>query len=142
LAGYMSCTIVGNVGRDATLRYTQSGVAVADFSVAVTRKIGRDENRKEITTWVKVTCWRGLAEIAGQYVKKGTPILVVGVVDVSAYTDKGGQPAATLELTADTFQLLGGRGQSSGSGEYQSGGGYGDEYSDFRPPQTTDDIPF
>ncbi|NWF69663.1 MAG: single-stranded DNA-binding protein [Chloroflexi bacterium] len=111
MAGYQQMIIVGNVGRDVTLRYTQSGVAVADFSVAVTRRFGSGEQRTEKTLWVRVTCWRNLAEIANQYVKKGTQIMVVGTVEVSAYLDKAGQPAATLELTADNFQLLGSRGE-------------------------------
>lgn len=134
MAGYQQMTIVGNVGRDVTLRYTQTGVAVADFSVAVTRKFGSGEQRQEKTLWVRVTCWRTQAEIANQYVKKGQQIMVVGTVEVSAYLDKSGQPAATLELTADTFQMLGGRGDMAGSGERAD---YGSP-----PPSDLSDIPF
>jgi single-strand DNA-binding protein len=137
LAGYQNFTIVGNVGREPSLRYTQSGVAVCDFSVAVTRRFGgRDGGeRQEKTLWVRCTCWRQLGEIAAQYVKKGTQILVVGTVEVSAYLDKSGQPAATLELTADTFQLLGSRADRE-QGEYGSG-----DYQDY-PPSDVGDIPF
>jgi single-strand DNA-binding protein len=132
-------SIIGNVGRDPAFKYTQSGVPVCDFSVAVTRRFGSGENRQEKTLWVRVTAWRQLAEIANSYVRKGTQIFVVGTVDVSSYTDKSGNPAATLELTADTFQLLGSRGErEGGSGE----GGY----EDFAPPpqggSNVDDIPF
>lgn len=132
MAGYQQMIIVGNVGRDVTLRYTQSGVAVADFSVAVTRRFGSGEQRTEKTLWVRVTCWRNLAEIANQYVKKGTQIMVVGTVEVSAYLDKAGQPAATLELTADNFQLLGSRGE----------GQQGERGEHDAPPSDLSDIPF
>lgn len=147
MAGYQQMMIIGNVGRDPNFKYTQSSVAVCDFSVAVTRRIGgRDgQEKQERTTWVRVTCWRNLAEIANQYVRKGTQIFVVGTVEVSAYLDKSGQPAASLELTADNFQLLSRREDGPGGGS--SGGGYprsggGEDYEDFRPPSNAEDIPF
>ncbi|HEX2907278.1 MAG TPA: single-stranded DNA-binding protein [Phototrophicaceae bacterium] len=134
-------SIIGNVGRDVNFKYTQSGVPVADFSVAVTRKYGTGENRTEKTIWVRITCWRQLAEIANSYVKKGTQIFVVGTVDVSAYIDKNGNAAATLELTADNFQLLGGRGDREGGsgGDYSGGGDYG---GGAPSSGNVDDIPF
>lgn len=144
MAGWAQTIIVGNVGRDVNLRYTQSGVPVADFSVAVTRRFGNRENggggngeqQQEKTTWYRVTCWRNLAEIANQYVHKGMQVMVVGTVEVSAYTDKAGQPAATLELTANNFQMLGSRGEREGG----SGGDFGNEYQ--APPDNVGDIPF
>lgn len=105
MAAYNYFTIVGNVGKDPAMRYTQAGVPVCDFSVAVNEKHGD----KETTTWVRVTCWRQLAEIANQYVRKGGQVMVAGRASVSAYTNKAGQPAASLELTADKLVLLGGR---------------------------------
>ena len=84
---YSSTIIVGNVGRDAELRFTPSGVEVADFSLAVNRRwTDRDGNPQERTTWFKVICWRKLAEIAAQYIKKGKLILVEGEVEASAFT--------------------------------------------------------
>lgn len=110
-----STQIIGNVGKDPTMKYTQSGVPVCDFSVAVTERFGGKDGaeKQERTTWFKVTCWRNLAEIANQYVRKGSQIYVQGKVNVSAYMDKAGQAAASLELTADSFQLLGSRGENS-----------------------------
>jgi single-strand DNA-binding protein len=139
MAGWQQMIIVGNVGRDPNFKYTQSGVPVADFSVAVTRRFGgRDgAERQEKTTWVRVTCWRQLAEIANQYVRKGTQVMVVGTAEVSAYLDKNNQPAATLELTADNFQMLGSRQDREGAA---SGGG---DYNDFAaPPDNMGEIPF
>jgi single-strand DNA-binding protein len=139
MAGWAQTIIVGNVGRDPNVRYTQGGIPVCDFSVAVTRRFGGREGteRQERTTWYRVTAWRNLAEIAQQYVRKGTQIMVVGTVEVSAYLDKSGQPAATLELTADNFQLLGSRGDREGAPAGQGG-----DYNDFAPPSEIGDIPF
>jgi single-strand DNA-binding protein len=138
MAGWSQTIIVGNVGRDPQLRYTQSGIPVCDFTVAVTRRTGRrdDPERSEKTVWHRVTCWRQLAEIANQYVRKGTQIMVVGVVEASAYMDKSGQPAASLDLTADNFQLLGSRADA----EARSGGS---GYDDYAPPaEDVGEIPF
>jgi single-strand DNA-binding protein len=133
MAGWDQTIIVGNVGRDPELRYTQSGVAVCDFSVAVTKRFGRDEtgNNREKTTWYRVTCWRQQAEIAAQYVHKGMQIMVIGTVEAKAYLDRSGQPAANLELTADRFQMLGSPGQRM-EGDYGSG----------PAPDDVGDIPF
>jgi len=145
MAGWSQTIIVGNVGRDVNFKYTQSGVPVADFSVAVTRRFGgRDgAEKQEKTTWYKVTCWRNLAEIANQYVRKGMQVMVVGQAEVSSYLDKAGQPAASLELTADNFQMLGGRGEGEGraSGGGAGGANYDDNYAPA-PPDSMGDIPF
>lgn len=121
---YQQITIVGNVGRDATLKYTSSGIAVADFSVAVSKVTGSGESRQEKTTWFRVTCWRNLGEIAGQYVKKGAKILVVGEVAASSYVDKAGVTQVSLELTADNFKLLSSREEMQRMGAGESNGAY------------------
>lgn len=136
---YQRFEIIGNVGREPQLRYTQSGVAVADFSVAVNKKYttASGENREE-TLWVRVTAWRKLGELAAQYLTKGRQVFVAGEASVSSYLDKAGQPAATLELTAAEIKFLGGR-----DGEAQGGGQGQREYNEFAPPpQDMGDIPF
>lgn len=151
MAGWSQTIIVGNVGRDVNFRYTPTGVPVADFSVAVTRRIGRrdDPERQEKTTWYRVTCWRNLAEIANQYVRKGTQIMVVGTVEANAYMDKNNQAAASLDLTADNFQMLGSRSDREGGDADYDGGGYNGGYSGggnnrggSAPPDNIGDIPF
>ncbi|MBC6937590.1 MAG: single-stranded DNA-binding protein [Chloroflexi bacterium] len=136
MAGYAYTVIVGNVGRDPEMRYTGSGVPVCSFSVAVTERwTDRQTNeRKEKTTWYRISAWRGLAETCNTYVKKGMQILVTGTVSASAYQGQDGQPAATLELTARDVQFLGSRADREGGSE----GGY----EDFAPPDKMDDIPF
>lgn len=134
---YQRIIIVGNVGKDAEMRYTPSGVPVTSFSVAVNRRWNSATGeQQEKTTWFRVTCWRKLAETAGQYVKKGTRILVEGEVEAQAYIDREGAARGTLELTANTFKFLSSR---SESGEGAGGGPTGGA-DDF--PVHEDDIPF
>ncbi len=103
---WQQVTLVGNVGKDPEITYTPQGIPVCKFTVAVNKVTGKGENRKEKTTWFRVTVWRERAEIAAQYVKKGMKVLVTGEIDVSVYTNKQGQPAATLELTASDVKFL------------------------------------
>lgn len=102
---YQEITIVGNVGADAEQRYTPDGTPVTSFSVATSRKV-KDQ---DVTTWHRVTCWRKLAEVTGQYVKRGDRILVTGTVEARAWADgRTGDPRAALEVTAETVRFLGG----------------------------------
>jgi|SRR5688572_1578336 len=151
MAGSFEQTIIiGNVGRDPEMRFTQSGVPVCDFSIAVSTR-WKDTNsneQKEKTNWYRVTCWRGLAEVCGKFVKKGMSVMVSGTVAASSYMGQDGQPRASLDLTAREVQFLtraddaGGGGNYSGGGA-KSGSGSGGNYDDYAPPpQDMDDIPF
>ena len=143
MAGYEYTIIVGNVGRDPELRYTQGGVAVCSFSVAVTTRWNdRQTNEKrEKTKWYRVSAWRGLAETCNTYVRKGMQIMVTGTVDASAYINQAGEAAASIELTARDVQFLGRRDDETQAGG-DSGGRSGD-YDEFAPPpRDPDDIPF
>jgi len=108
---YQHTVIVGNLGRDPEMRYTQSGVAVTSFSVAVNRKwTNQDGTPGEKTTWFRVSAWRKLAETCNQYLSKGRLVLVEGEVSASAWTPQdGGDPRASLELNARNVKFLGGR---------------------------------
>jgi single-strand DNA-binding protein len=141
--GWSQTIIIGNVGRDPEFRYTPQGVAVCDFSVAVSRVTGREENRQEKTTWYRVTVWRERAETASRYVKKGMKIMVVGEVEARAYTDKNNQPQASLELTARDFQFLDSRAEAGGGeAEYQVNRKAASSASGGDYPEDTSDIPF
>jgi len=139
MAGWQQVIIVGNVGRAEDLKYLQSGVAVLNFSVAVSSVSGTGDQRQEKTTWFRVAAWRQLAESLAPYITKGKQVMVVGTVDARPYADNSGQPAASLELTAREIRLLGNRGEGEGRG---SGGS--NEYGDYAPapPDTMGDIPF
>jgi single-strand DNA-binding protein len=107
---FQQITIVGRAGNDPSLKYTQSGVAVTDFSLAVNRK-WTDSNgeRKEQVTWYRVTCWRKTAEIVAQYVKKGRQVMVVASqIEANAYAGNDGEPRASLDVTADQVIFLSG----------------------------------
>jgi single-strand DNA-binding protein len=132
---YQQTMIIGNVGRDAELSYTPQGIAVAKFTVAVSKVTGKGEGRKEKTTWFRVTIWRERAENLSQYIKKGMKIMVVGEVDASAYTNKQGQPTASLELSANEIKFLSSRGEGGGDFEgahsAPAGGDFAEEASDI-----------
>lgn len=102
---YEQTIIQGNVGRDAELRYTQTGKAVCSFSVAVN---GAGNKAK----WYRVTVWESLAETCAQHVHKGMAVLCVGTVEASAFTDKAERASATLELTARVVQFIGARAEA------------------------------
>ncbi len=114
---FQNVTIVGNVGRDADLQYTQQGIAVLKFSVAVNKTIGKGEQRRETVTWFNVTLWRDRGEALAAYVKAGMQVLVTGEVAVSPYIDKQGKAAASLELTASDLKLLTSRAEMERRGE-------------------------
>ena len=108
---YQKTIVVGHLGRDPEMRYTQSGVPVTSFSIATTRKwSSASGEQQEKTTWFRVTCWRKLAELTAQYLKKGRLVLVEGDIEASAFTDREGNARASLELTATNIKFLGGRG--------------------------------
>ncbi|HVU12528.1 MAG TPA: single-stranded DNA-binding protein [Phototrophicaceae bacterium] len=143
MAGFAQTIIIGNVGRDPEMRYLQNGTPVCSFSVAVSRR-WNDKNsneQKEKTVWYRVSCWRQLAETANNYVHKGMQIMVQGELEPArAYLDNAGQPAASLELTAQNFQFLGQRGDNQGGGQ---GGDYNDNYANQgQGASNVDDIPF
>lgn len=132
---YQKTIVVGHLGRDPEMRYTQSGVPVTSFSVATTRRwSSASGEQQEKTTWFRVTCWRKLAELTAQYLKKGRLVLVEGDIEASAFTDREGNARASLELTATNIKFLGGRGEG---GEGTSGGGGGEDF-----PVHEDEIPF
>jgi single-strand DNA-binding protein len=141
---YVNITLVGNVGRDPELRYTPSGVAVTDFSLA-TNRVWTDQqgNKQERPTWYRVTCWRRQAEVVAQYVKKGRQVMVIASqIEANAYTDKQGEARASLDVTADRVVFLQGSGDMTGGGGGDVAGGDYPQDNDFAPPNDMNDIPF
>ena len=110
-------TIIGGVTRDSELRQTQTGVSVCSFTVAVNRKKKKGEQSE--TDYFRVTAWRGLADICGSYVKKGSKVCVVGPVSVSTYTNNNGETKATLEVTADDVEFLSSKGEGGNRASQQ-----------------------
>lgn len=128
---YQEITIVGNLGNDPELKYWDDGTAFCNFSVAVNK--AKKDGEKE-TTWFRCTAYRGTAEAVAKYLSKGRQVLVVGEVKARAYEDKQGNPAASLDVQANTVKFLGSR--DDDSAPTHAGNGHG-KTEDFG-----DDIPF
>lgn len=111
MASVNKVILVGNCGRDPEIRYLPSGMAVANVSVATTSRRKNKETGETIedTQWHRVTFYERLAEIAGEYVKKGKPIYVEGRLKYGKYTDQSGVEKPTVDIVATELQLLGGR---------------------------------
>ncbi|WP_374669878.1 single-stranded DNA-binding protein [Ramlibacter sp.] len=111
MASVNKVILVGNCGRDPEIRYLPSGQAVANVSVATSsrRKDKSSGEMIEETQWHRVTFFERLAEIVGEYVKKGTPIYVEGRLSYRKYTDKDGIEKTATDIVASEMQLLGGR---------------------------------
>ena len=126
MASVNKVIIVGNCGRDPEVRYLPSGQAVATVSVATSskRKDKQSGEMIEDTQWHRVTFFDRLAEIAGEYVKKGRPIYVEGRLKYGKFTNKDGVEQNTCDIIATEMQLLGGReGMGGPSGGDDDGGG-------------------
>lgn len=106
---YNQATIVGNLGGDVDVKYTQGGTSVAKFSVATTDK-RKDASGtvQEKTTWHRVVAFGRLADVCGEYLSKGSQVLIVGKIENSSY-EKDGQKHYTSEILADTMKMLGKR---------------------------------
>ena len=124
MASVNKVILVGNCGRDPEIRYLPSGQAVANVSLATTSK-RKDKNSGELveeTQWHRITFFDRLAEIAGEYVKKGRPIYVEGRLVYRKYTDKDGVEKSATDIIATEMQLLGSR-EGMGAPSDDEGGG-------------------
>lgn len=165
MASVNKVILVGNLGADPESRYMPNGDAVCNVRLATTEswKDKSSGEKKEITEWHRVVFYRRLAEIAGQYLKKGTPVYVEGRIRTRKWQDKDGQERYTTEIEATEMQMLGRRegmgdspregggggygGGSSGSGSYGGGSGGGASAprkpaGNSNPGDFEDDIPF
>ena len=120
MASVNKVILVGNLGRDPEVRYMPNGDAVANYSIATT-ETWKDKNgmRQEKTEWHNIVMYRRLAEIAGEYLKKGSSVYIEGRLQTRKWQDKQGNDRYTTEIVADHMQMLGQRG---GSADDQRGG--------------------
>ncbi len=137
MASFNRVILVGNLTRDPVVRYTPSGTAVSEIGMAVSRQwTDRQSNqRKEETTFVDVTLWGRQAEVAGEYLSKGRPVLIEGRLQLDQWEDKqSGEKRSKLRVVGETMQMLGGRdggpptgggGGGGGNRGYNQGGGGG-----------------
>jgi len=125
MASVNKVIIVGNLGKDPEVRYMPSGSAICNITVATSRqwKDKTSGERQEETEWHRVALFDRLAEIAGEYLKKGRPVYIEGRLKTRKYTDKDGVEKYTTEIVASEMQLLGGReGGAGGAGGDDMGG--------------------
>ncbi len=156
MASLNKAMLIGNLGKDPEVRYTQDGRAVANFSIATTEK-WRDkatgENREK-TEWHRIVAFGRLGEICGEYLSKGKPVFIEGKIRTRSW-EKDGITRYTTEIEAFTMQMLGGResGSQQGNNQYQSSGGFqnntnqnknfqGGQGGPPMPEPPEDDIPF
>jgi len=147
--GVNKAIIVGNLGRDPEVRYSASGNAIANVTVATTDswKDRQSGERQERTEWHRVVFFNRLAEIVAEYLKKGSQVFIEGRIQTRKWEDKDGNERWTTEIVANEMQMLGSRGgggmqggpaPDSGSSPESSGGGS----SGFSDSEFDDDIPF
>src|SRR5688572_1060392 len=130
MASFNKVILMGNLTRDPQVRYTGTGTAVCEISLAVNRYwFDKQSNqKKEETTFVDVTLWGREAEVAGEYLTKGKPVLIEGRLKLDTWDDKTtGQKRSKLAVVCETMQMLGSRDQAAGGGQRAGG--------NFRPQQ-------
>jgi len=116
MASVNKVILVGNLGKDPEIRYTNGSVPVASFSLATTEYYkDKNGNRQEITEWHNIVAWRNLAELAEKYLKKGKQVYVEGKIRTRNWDDKDGNKRYTTEVIADNFVLLGKKEGDTGS---------------------------
>jgi single-strand DNA-binding protein len=132
MASFNKVILLGNLTRDPEVRYTPKGSAVTDIGLAVNRVYTTETGEKrEEATFVDITLWGRTAEIAGEYLKKGRPVLIEGRLQLDTWDDKqSGQKRSKLKVIGETLQLIGAR-PGAGDGDEGMGGGGG-----ARPPSS------
>ena len=115
--GVNKVILIGNLGGDPEVRYTPSGAAVANVNLATNESwTDRSGERQERTEWHRLVFWSKLAEIAGQYLRKGSKVFVEGRLQTRSWDDQSGQKRYTTEVVVNDMQMLDGRGEGGGPG--------------------------
>ena len=152
MAGVNKVILVGNLGKDPEVRYLESGTAVANFTIATSESY-KDKNSGERVTqteWHNIVLWRGLAEVAEKYLKKGNQIYVEGKLKTRSWEDKDGNTRYTTEIVGDSMTMLGKKEDSNSPAQQAPAP---QKREDSSPQQTTktaskdsteeeDDLPF
>jgi single-strand DNA-binding protein len=130
--------LIGNLGADPEVRYTQNGTAVANFRMATTETWKKEGEKEELTEWHRVVAFGRLGQICGEYLSKGSKVYIEGRIQTRKWEDRDGNPRYTTEIVAREMKMLSSRGADEG----QSG-----KYNDEEPPlpdvpPMEDDVPF
>jgi single-strand DNA-binding protein len=139
MASINKVILIGNLGRDPEVRYTPSGTAVANFSVATTDNwTNKDGDKQSRTEWHRVVAWGRLGETCGEYLSKGSQVYIEGSIQTNEWEDKEGNKRQTTEIRAWRMQMLGSRGSAGAPPEAHSAS---EPESGMEGP-SDDDIPF
>lgn len=110
MAGVNKVILVGNLGKDPEVRHLENGAAVANFSIATSESYkDKNGNRQEQTEWHNIVLWRGLAQIAEKYLRKGSQVYIEGKLKTRSWQDKDGNTRYTTEVVGDNMTMLGSR---------------------------------
>lgn len=143
MASFNKVILMGNLTRDPEMRYTPSGTAVVNFGVAVNRRYRQGDEQKEEVCFVDISAFSRQAEIANEYLKKGSPVLLEGRLQFRTWDDQNGQKRSKLDVVAERVNLMPRASQDGGPRPAASQGGGGPMPQDHEvPPPTDDDIPF
>jgi len=129
---YNKVTLVGRLGTDPEIKYTQSGTPVATFNLATSETWKKDGNKQEKTEWHKIVAWENLGEVCGKYLTKGKLVLIEGKLQTRSWEDKEGNKKQVTEIVARDMKMLG-----SGNGSNNPNKPSGDS-----SPIPEDDVPF
>lgn len=144
MAGVNKVILVGNLGKDPEVRYLEGGVAVANFSIATSETYkDKNGNKVESTEWHNIVMWRGLAEVAEKYLKKGMQVYIEGKLRTRSWDDKDGHKRYTTEVLADNMVMLGKKDNNSGNQQSESPAPpTAASDSSASTNNSTDDLPF
>jgi single-strand DNA-binding protein len=154
--GVNKVILVGNLGKDPEMKYTASGAAIANITIATSDSWNDKQTgeRVEKTEWHRIVAFQRLAEIMGEYLKKGSQVYIEGKLQTRKWQDQNGQDRYTTEVVANDMKMLGSRGGDAGAGARPQGGGGGGGFRNNPPAQQApaqtgtnndfddDDIPF
>ena len=135
--------LIGNLGADPEIRYTQSGTPVVNFRIATTERWKNQEGQQqEQTEWHNIVAWRRLAEICGEYLSKGSRVYIEGKLQTRKWQDQNGNDRYQTEVVANEMKMLSPRGASSSGDSYGDTGSFSDFGPEPPPGGTGDDVPF
>jgi single-strand DNA-binding protein len=138
MAGVNKVILVGNLGKDPEVKYLDSGVAVANFSLATTENYKNKEGeRVSQTEWHNIVLWRGLAEVAEKWLKKGSSVYIEGKIKTRKWEDKDGNTRYNTEILADNMTMLGGKSNADATSPVSS-----ESTTSKSSEDTADDLPF
>ena len=143
MASFNKVILLGNLTRDPEMRYTPSGTPVASFGLAVNRRYRQGEEQKEEVCFVDISTFARSAEIVGQYLSKGSPVLIEGRLQFRSWEDQNGQRRSKLDVVAERVNLMPRASQDGGGSRQSAGSGAPPPYRDDDiPSPQDDDIPF